>query len=68
MMNENGLKKLQEAIKNGKDLELYFDGDYYDTFKRVGNNYQGQFGQMSISNIIQFCKDPSSAVKFKIKE
>lgn len=69
-MNNDYTKKLLEAIKCHKPLKIYLDNTYYDTFEYSNNFYRGQFGKISIQDIIKKIKNDSdlSFIKIEVAE
>lgn len=52
-MNKDYMMKLLTAIKNHKPLKIYLENEYYDTFYFKSDKYQGQFGYLSMKDVIR---------------
>lgn len=68
MKKENSSQALLEAIKQKKDLDVYLDGTYYDTFTRKGNLYQGPFGCVRVEDILKVNNVSEAKIRYVPKE
>lgn len=65
-MNKNeNLNRLKQVLTEHKDIDVYLENDYYNTFKFNGEVYQGQFGYMTIEKAYEAINGLLEGVEIK---
>ena len=68
MKSEEKEMKLLKQLKEHKPIEIYLENEYYDTFFYQGDKYQGQFGYITVENLVEAVKGKYSHLRIEAKE
>lgn len=68
MKNEEKEMRLLKQLKDHKPIEIYLENDYYDTFYYQYDKYQGQFGYITLENLVEVVKGKYSHLRIEANE